>query len=225
MNYFITGCDKNTEWQLPWFVKNFRKHSKAQLVIADFGMTTDAYMMAQIDADHVIDEQDTKGWFSKVGTMWTATKRFPGGNYCWIDTDCEIRSNPDDIFTFIEKNKLTMVVDHPWTINGSPWTRQSDVGPWYNTGVVAFQDRPGILDIWYKEIRENQNRYRGDQEALYEILNRDHMMRFIHIAEAPHRYNVLRLDMAQDRVPPKPAILHWTGRVGNEEIRRQISDN
>ena len=225
MNYFITGCDKNTEWQLPWFVKNFRKHSKAQLVIADFGMTTDAYMMAQIDADHVIDEQDTKGWFSKVGTMWTATKRFPGGNYCWIDTDCQVDMNPDGIFDFVEPNKLTLVVDHPWTQNGSPWTPQSDMGPWFNTGVVAFQGCPIILQEWHSECKR-EGKHRGDQEALYWLLNLGEMNRAIHISEAPHSYNVLRLDIDQNRCPPTPpVIIHWTGRVGNEIIRKQIGDN
>ena len=154
MNYFLTGCDSNTEWQLPWFVENFRKHSKSKLVIADFGMTTDAYMMAQIDADYVMDVEEA-GWFSKVQSMWRMKHMFEG-NFCWIDTDCEIRMNPDSIFEYLEPNKLTMVVDHPWTQNGSPWTPQGIHGPWYNTGVVAFSGRPLILEKWYHEVRENK---------------------------------------------------------------------
>jgi len=44
----------------------------------------------------------------------------------------------------------------------------------------------------------------------------------VHIAEAPHKYNVLRLDTLQNRVPKKPVIMHWTGHKGKDEIRRQI---
>jgi len=27
MNLFITGCDVKTQWMLPWFVENFKKHN------------------------------------------------------------------------------------------------------------------------------------------------------------------------------------------------------
>ena len=37
--YFLTGCDDKTEWQLPWFMDNFRQHNQeAKIVLADFGM-------------------------------------------------------------------------------------------------------------------------------------------------------------------------------------------
>ena len=37
-NVFMTGCDHNTEWQLPWFIENFERYNDTKLVIADFGM-------------------------------------------------------------------------------------------------------------------------------------------------------------------------------------------
>ena len=38
--FFVTGCDDNTEWQLPWFMDNFRQHNQeAKIVLADFGMS------------------------------------------------------------------------------------------------------------------------------------------------------------------------------------------
>ena len=224
--YIITGCDKNTEWQLPWFVKNFRENAtkglrdkNIKLIIADFGMTTDAYMMAQIDADYVVDV-NSNGWFSKVETMWKMKHMFEG-QFCWIDTDCQIMRDPSGIFDFIEPEKLTMVVDHPWTENGSPWTPQGNSGPWYNSGVVAFEGRPLILENWYSEVK-TKDKHRGDQEALYWLLNLNPMHRAMYISEAPHRYNTLRLDMLQNRVPNNPVILHWTGQKGNDEIRAMM---
>jgi hypothetical protein len=223
MNYFLTGCDANTEWQLPWFTQNYANVCGDDLVIADFGMTPEGRQFAKENSNFIMDVENA-GWFSKVQSMWKMKHTFQG-NFCWIDTDCEIKTNPSRIFDFLEPNKLTVVVDHPWTQNGSPWTPQGIHGPWYNTGVVAFSGRPTILDHWYKEVRENKRNHRGDQEALYYLLNTDAMMRFIHIAEAPHRYNVLRLDIAQNRTPPNPAIVHWTGRKGKEEIKEQMRGN
>ena len=134
-------------------------------------------------------------------------------------------ADPDGIFNFVEENKLTVVVDHPWTESGSPWTPQGNCGPWYNSGVVAFEIKdlnlPTIFQNWRTEVKE-EGKHRGDQEALYFLLNLGEMNRVVHIAEAPHKYNVLRLDVLQERVPNKPAIMHWTGHKGKEEIRRQM---
>ena len=58
MNVILTGCDSNTEWQLPWFIEKFKKYCRGtdcKLAIADFGMTTEAYTDAVIQADYVID--------------------------------------------------------------------------------------------------------------------------------------------------------------------------
>ena len=216
--YIITGCDKNTEWQLPWFVENFNKVTETELIIADFGMTPEMKKFADKKADYTF-EVTGQGWFSKVEAMHQMKTRFNGA-FCWLDTDCELLRDPTYIFDYVEHNKLTVVVDHPWTESGSPWTPQGNRGPWYNTGVVAFAGRPMILDRWLQEIKNKE--HRGDQEALYSILNESDTSRLINISEAPHRFNVLRLDMLQDRVPERPIIKHWTGQKGNDEIRRQM---
>ena len=39
---FMTGVDKTTQWMLPWFMSNFKKHNKPEkIVVYDFGMTPD----------------------------------------------------------------------------------------------------------------------------------------------------------------------------------------
>ena len=225
MNVILTGCDSNTEWQLPWFIEKFKKYCRGtdcKLAIADFGMTTEAYTDAVIQADYVIDFEGEGGWFNKVRLFnHTHTVFGEDANICWMDTDCEMRRCPHAIFNHVEDNKLSMVVDHPWTEKGSPWTPQGDCGPWYNTGVVAYRGRPLILHPWMKECQTGN--HRGDQEALYYILNQDPMKRPVNIVEVSHRYNVLRLDLLQERVPDDPCIVHWTGQKGKDEIRRQMS--
>ena len=225
MKYFITGCDSNTEWQLPWFIENFRKHTKYKIFVADFGMTKEMRAKACVLSDSVIDTKEGKGWFSKVLVL-DRLKVTHGldHSYCWLDTDCEVRSDPASIFNYVEDNKLSLVVDHPWTKYGSPWTPQGDCGPWYNTGVIAFKGHPQILDRWVTEVTRG-TKHRGDQEALYFLLNQSPMNRAIYISEVPHRYNVLRLDIESDRCPPHPAVIvHWTGQKGNEMIKEQMRD-
>ena len=224
MKYFLTGCDKNTEWQLEWFLRNLQKNTDTKTVVGDFGMSPEAREWCEKYFDYVVDV-NAEGWFAKVELMWMMKSTFGNGQYCWLDTDCQVMADPDGIFNFVEENKLTVVVDHPWTEGGSPWTPQGNCGPWYNSGVVAFEIKdlnlPVIFQNWRTEVRE-EGKHRGDQEALYFLLNLGEMNRVVHIAEAPHKYNVLRLDTLQNRVPKKPVIMHWTGHKGKDEIRRQI---
>jgi len=204
---FITGCDNNTEWMLPWFVENFRKHNPdANLVIYDFGMEGSHYPELR---KSLRGNQD-RGWFKKPAAMLNATKK--ASSVCWLDTDCEVRGNLDEIFSYVEPNKLTMGVDDPWT------TRHGE--KWHNSGVVAFQDKPSILDAWAAEIARNPQR--GDQEVLHKMV-RDGMRRIIHINDLPKKYNTLRLDVLDGTTPKDIHIMHWTGQKGKEEIRRLMN--
>ena len=69
MNYFLTGCDKNTEWQLEWFLANLRKNTDAKAVVGDFGMTKERREWCHKNFDYVVDV-DAEGWFAKVEMMW-----------------------------------------------------------------------------------------------------------------------------------------------------------
>jgi hypothetical protein len=224
--YIVTGCDLNTEWQLPWFVSNLKSVYKGKLIIADFGMTPEMRRWASKNSDYVMDVEG-KGWFSKIETMVKVQKYF-FGDFCWLDTDCQVNSDPSGIFNYVLPNKLTMVVDHPWTENGSPWTPQGNCGPWYNTGVVAFKREQSntplnILGRWLDEVRQS-GVHRGDQEAIYHILNEHIQHRMLYVSEAPHRFNTLRLDVEQGRVAhgSSPVVMHWTGAKGNKEIWKQV---
>lgn len=66
-NSFLTGCDENTEWQLPWFITNLRQHSDTPLIISDFGMSSD--MVESLEPLENITvtscKSQAKGWFKK----------------------------------------------------------------------------------------------------------------------------------------------------------------
>ena len=224
MNIILTGCDKNTEWQLPWFIHNFKTKcagTHCKLAITDFGMTEKAKKKAALDADWVVDLHGEDGWFNKVRLFYKTHEIFGDSNICWMDTDCEIRRCPTGIFDYIEDNKVAMCVDRPWTEHGSPWSPQGNLGPWYNSGVVAYRGRPQVLAYWLTECERGN--HRGDQEALYHYLNGDAGRRFTNIVEAPAKYNMLRLDVEQGRGPDDATVMHWTGHKGKDEIKRQMA--
>lgn len=192
---FITGCDHRTRWQLPWFEENFRKHNpNANLKIYDF------------------DTQfpENAGWFKKPAAMVAASKK--AEMVCWLDTDCEVLGNLNEIWNHVEPNKLSMAQDLPWS------KRSGET--WHNSGVVAFQGLPPILWTWKGLVLREA--VQGDQETLHFYL-RSGMNRMIHINDLPRRFNVLRIDHLDKTVPVNPLVYHWTGYKGNNIIRKQMN--
>lgn len=194
---FITGCDENTRWMLPWFKENFYKHNpNADLQVFNF------------------DQMNGKGWFNKPKAMHRASTM--SQNVCWLDTDIEVMDNLESIWDCIEPNKLAMVEDQPWTM------RRKE--KWHNSGVVAFQSRPNILDEWVTAaatLTEVPNSMYGDQDILHELV-RNGMRRMIHITDLPKTYNTLRLDLLDGTAPDRIKCMHWTGKKGKEEIRKWV---
>jgi len=213
---FLTGCDKKTEWQLPFFLDTFHSlNHKTKLIVTDFGMSEDMRNKAIYHpaVESVMnmqnDDQDAlHGWFLKPQSMLHCPSRAT----VWIDTDCEIRANIDDIFGKLVPNKLNMVEDKPWT------KRRGEV--WYNSGVVGFIDKPPILHLWVDTTRMNP--VVGDQEVLHSMLNPITQLTWIN--PLPNEYNVMRLQTELDDYKGKIKVMHWTGAKGNEVIRSMMNE-
>ena len=135
---FVTGCDRKHEWFLDWFIDNYKKHVNKPLIFANFGLSEEGLKYVRNNCYAVMDmtASPEKGWFKKPLTMLKS----PSKKTVWLDTDCEVRENTDDIFDLIESEKLLMARDEPWT-----WRRGH---LWHNSGVVGFQDKPVILFQW-----------------------------------------------------------------------------
>lgn len=210
---FLTGCDRNTEWMLPWFLTNYKKHNRLPIVFANFGVSEQALNVVSSLCASIIDMTQTKeqGWFKKPQAMIEASKI--ANNVCWIDTDCHILSNLQEVFSAVEPNKLAMVEDLPWS------KRRNET--WHNTGVVAFSGRPAILDQWARAVQQNPKV--GDQEVLHSLL-RDGIMRLASVTSLPTEYNWLRLMLVDGMDSPKKKVMHWTGPAGKQKIMELIND-
>jgi len=212
---FLTGCDVNTEWQLPWFLENYSKHNNHPIVVADFGMSKE--MLKQIGGavDLIIEvKSEAKGWFKKPRAILDGTQLDGIKKVCWIDTDCEIKSDISKIFGLSEQGKLGMVKDRPWS------TRRDELGEWYNSGVVLVENTPNILKLWADECIRNP--VQGDQEVLYLMMDGDALKKMSYIAPLPHIYNTLRLDYIDGIQVKNPKIVHHTGAKGNAVIKMMM---
>lgn len=202
---FLTGCDKSTEWMLAWFILNYKKHHKTPLIFADFGISELTYQVVRANVHAIIDMTRIKeeGWFKKPKAMLHS----PSKQTIWIDTDCEVLDNCDDIFDLIKPNKLLMAEDKPWS------QRRNE--KWHNSGIVGFEDKPDILKKWIEKVETKP--VTGDQEVLHEMLNP--ITKIKYIEDLPNKYNVLRLQVEKDGYKGKKKIIHWTGFKGKQHIK------
>jgi hypothetical protein len=213
---FVTGCDENHEWMIEWFLDNFKKHNKLPIIFADFGVSKKFLKYAKKNFNSVIDmtKIKDKGWFKKPKSMIEASKL--SSSICWIDTDIQILKSIDDIFIYVEPNKLAMVEDKPWT------KRRGDSRglQYYNSGIVAFKDSPVILHQWAKNIEKSPQQ--GDQEVLHSMMESPLNQR-IYISDIPNEYNWLRLQLEHDNQDSsKKKTIHWTGPKGKEKIKKMM---
>lgn len=207
---FLTGSDKNNEWMLKWWLDNYKKHNSLPVLFADFGVSDKMRKWAENNFDKVLNmpELTTLAWFLKPFSMIEASKDCK--KVCWIDTDCHILQPIEDIFKYVVPQKLSMVIDRPWTERFNQ--------TWHNSGVVAFENCPNILVAWEKLCRTTPDQ-RGDQEILHAMMSNDELQRRIFIEDVPAFYNWLRLDIEDGRDSNRKKIMHWTGRKGKEVIK------
>lgn len=202
---FLTGCDKSTEWTLSWFIKHYKKHNDTPIIFADFGVSELTRKIVDANFHAVIDMTQVKerGWFKKPRAMLYS----PSKKTVWLDTDCQVLDDISPIFDLLEKDKLSMVEDKPWS------ERRGEV--WHNSGVVGFIDKPIILHQWCQEVHDNPNI--GDQEVLHSLLNPITKLKYIH--DLPNEYNVMRIQIELDNYRGNKKIIHWTGRKGKIRIK------
>lgn len=208
---FVTGCDSQCEWQLEWFVKNYRKFNTTPLIFVDFGvsdeMRSNLGMMGFSEIVNV-EKQQAEGWFYKPQALRIA----PAEQKVWLDTDIQVLGDLSDVFDRLTDNMLNMCEDVPWT------KRRGE--HWHNSGFVGVNGTPQILLDWEKSCKTNPNT--GDQEVLHAMMGGDLLKKLKYINTLPQKYNWLRIMLLDGQDSPNKVCMHWTGHKGNLEIRKLI---
>jgi hypothetical protein len=214
---FVTGCDEVTEWQLPWFLRNYLEFNDTHLYVADFGMSEDMRDFVdkiEHDVTRIKILSEAKGWFKKPRAMLDVSTK--SKKTFWLDTDCQVMADISKIFDETVPYKLSMCEDRPWS------KRRGELGVWYNSGVVGFQDTPNLLKAWSERCISNP--IQGDQETLYAMFAGDEIAKMACIEPLPHKYNTLRLDYIDNIAVKDPLIIHHTGEKGKVVIREQMEN-
>jgi len=203
----LTGVDTNHEDLLPWWLNNAIKHnSNENIGVWDLGMSSVMRERIQKEYPDVwlsipLSKNTSSGWFYKLHAVIEA----PEKRVAWLDVDCEILSNIEDMFNLVPPGMIGLTRD---------WVR----GNWWATGVIVVNDRPKLLYDWNVRLNANDG-IRGDQEALQDLIgNNTHE----EIQELPQEYQWLRISLNQGKDSPTKKVIHWTGPVGRDHIRKNL---
>jgi hypothetical protein len=203
----LTGVDSNHEDLLPWWLNNAIKHNTNENIgVWDLGMTSAMREKIQTHYPNIwlsipLPRNLNSGWFYKLHAVIDA----PEKRVAWLDVDCEILTNIEDVFSLVPPDMVGLTRD---------WVR----GNWWATGVIVVNDRPDLLYKWNDRLLKNDG-IRGDQEALEDMIgNNTHE----EIQELPQEYQWLRISLNQGKDSPTKKVIHWTGPVGRDHIRKNL---
>lgn len=202
----LTGVDSNHEDLLPWWLNNAIKHnSNENIGVWDFGMSSAMREKIQKEYSDVwlsipLEKRKDSGWFYKLHAVIDA----PEKRVAWLDVDCEILTNIEDVFDMVPDDMIGLTRD---------WVR----GNWWATGVIVVNDRPDLLYNWNDRLLSGD--IRGDQEALEALVGKDTHPQ---IQELPQDYQWLRLSIANGKDSPTKKVVHWTGPEGKRIIRESM---
>jgi hypothetical protein len=203
----LTGVDSNHEYLIEWWLDNAIKHNPNESIgVWDLGMTPTIREKIKTHYPNVwlslpLEKNKLSGWFYKLHAVIEA----PEKRVAWLDVDCEILTNIEDVFDLVPHDMIGLTRD---------WVR----GNWWATGVIVVNDRPKLLYDWNVRLNANDG-IRGDQEALNELIGNN-----IHeeIQELPQEYQWLRISLNQGKDSATKKVIHWTGPVGREHIRKNL---
>ena len=210
---FITGVDSNHQWMLPFWLENIWKHNNTDVVICDFGMNNGWSEWAEERADHFIkySKHHKCSWFLKPQTLIDAPYEYK----CWIDVDCEVLDNIEEIFNYADGTNMALTPD---PCRKKEYSNQE----WLATGVVVVKDNPEILNTWCSFC--NNGWLRGDQEVLHSLIHqKQNLMKQVSLM--PMEYQWLRIQLARGQDNSNKKIIHWTGPAGKEIIKKKINQN
>lgn len=198
----VTGSDTNGEWMLPWWLTSFRKHNSYPVCFADFGMSDTSKRWCS-ENGKILDltwqfSPPRLNWFKKSYAILAC----PFDTIVWIDSDCEVLGNINDIFNYANQGLAVTIDKH------NRWVKHKNG---VQSGVVGVKHGNDIITKWADACATTSQR--GDQECLNNDILKDNRNGVIIM---PQKYQHLRLDGPSQ---PDTIIYHFTGPAGKKIIK------
>lgn len=217
MNGVVTGFDKNQEFALEWWWKNYKKHNDLPVCFVDYGMTHQAIEFCKSHGEYVslLDNSVTvfaSSWYLKPLAIYSS----PFDRSFWIDIDCEVHSNIEQGFDLVRPGSVGLTMDIPTQFNMKYLSKP------VATGIVICNKQNELIREWWQDtMSEGLVKDRGDQEILNRVLaNR------LNSRNSTTRITILPIEWQWLRVfhkeNPNAKITHWTGPEGKFRIKQKI---
>lgn len=215
-DFVCVGADRNYEWMLKWWWKNYSQHNDFPVAFMNFGMSESAVQFCQergvcIDVSGNINKSN---WFKKpLGMLMVPTT----GKVTFMDIDCEVKKNLQPLFDGVSSDEEVGL-----TVDKANDYCKKFYDPPYASGVVVFKQGNEFIRQWDLACQKADGRkYRGDQELMNMIIREreDAGINTTRITTLPDKYQWLRL---YGDPHPDSHIIHWTGEDGKYIIRHKI---
>ncbi len=205
----ITAVDEKYEWLLEWWFDNVRHNNPdLPITIADWGMSVNMVEWAMDNADTYIplNRHEKHPWFHTVQLVIDSKYEYSA----WIDGDCEVVGDISKMFDYADDEKIALT----WDVCHEP--------EWFAAGViVAKNDGNDLLRAWSDLCIAGTER--GPQEALAALLKNEPDYEIGYIKLMPLDYQWLRKSLEREHDSPTKKIIHWTGPLGKDIIRKKIA--
>ena len=158
------------------------------------------------DMDVIEENIGVSGWFLKPFVLREAVSQ-GYDRVIWLDNDLEILDSIDPLFDDIEDNKVLVCRDHY-------------LGKVWNTGIVGISKNypEQLMKEWIASCKRKDRR--GDQECLHAVATKYGLED--NIKEMAHEYHGQRLMPEEMFGQHDYKVMHWTGPVGKEHIRKNL---
>lgn len=190
-------CDKDQEWLLPWWERNYHDHNHLPIQFIDIGMTEEGARFCKSHGSYTkMSELQLKNWFKKP----FALKLTQFKKTLFLDLDIECRSSVFELFEDYSGFCVARDIQNNFSTVKDP----------INSGVILYEWGDEIINRWASRVLTHYRVYRSDQDCLDNI-NKTYTL-------LPDIYNWVRLKGQSE----KAVLYHWTGEVGKNIIKEMI---